>query len=206
MRIVCLSDTHNQLHKVRVPDGDILIHAGDSTDRGGPRELRRFNQDLGALPHKHKIIIAGNHDFGFEREPAAARALITNATYLQDELCEVEGLRIYGSPWQPAFMDWAFNLPRGAPLKARWDRIPDGLDILITHGPPRGHGDLLRIGEAVGCDDLLAAIRRAQPRFHVFGHIHEGHGQTREGRTVCVNASICDADYHAVQEPIVIEL
>lgn len=205
MRIVLISDTHNQLHKVAVPDGDLLIHAGDCTDRGGPRELARFNRDLGALPHRHKVIIAGNHDFGFERTPAEARALLTSAIYLQDELCEIEGLRIYGAPWQPAFMDWAFNLPRGPALQERWDLIPSGLDILITHGPPRGHGDRLRIGESVGCDDLLAAIRRAQPRLHVFGHIHEGYGQTREGATLCVNASICDADYEVAQAPIVLD-
>lgn len=205
MRIVCISDTHNKLHKINVPDGDLLIHAGDSTDQGGPKEIRRFNEDLGKLPHRYKIVIAGNHDFGFQTTPDEARAMLTGCIYLQDSLVEIEGLRIYGAPWQPAFMDWAFMCKRGAEIRAKWDLIPDGLDILITHGPPRGHGDLLRIGESVGCDDLLATIRRAKPRVHVFGHIHEGHGQTREGSTLCINASSCDADYKAVNPPIVFD-
>lgn len=86
----------------------------------------------------------------------------------------VEGLRIYGSPWQPEYGNWAFNLDRGAPLKAKWDLIPEGVDILITHGPPKGFGGQTREGD-VGCDDLLEAVNRVKPLIHVFGHIHEGY-------------------------------
>lgn len=205
MRIVCLSDTHNQLHKIDVPPGDLLLHAGDLTGHGSLKEIARADRELAKLPHRHKVIIAGNHDFGFEREAEAARALIKSAIYLQDEAVTVEGLRIYGSPWQPWFFDWAFNWPRGESMKPKWELIPEGIDILITHGPPLGHGDLCNSGTRAGCPDLLEAIRRVRPRYHLFGHIHEGYGTTQEGATTCVNASNCDFDYKPIQPPIVID-
>lgn len=206
MRVVCISDTHNRLHKLVVPAGDLLIHAGDLTGHGSLKEIARADRDLAALPHRHKVIIAGNHDWGFQREPAAARALIKSALYLQDEAVTIAGLRIYGSPWQPWFFDWAFNHPRGESLQPIWDRIPAATDILITHGPPRGHGDRTIHGDPVGCPDLLQAIQRLRPRLHVFGHIHEGYGLTHEGPTTCVNASSCTVDYVPSNAPLVIDL
>ena len=206
MRVVCISDTHNQLNKVSVPPGDLLIHAGDLTGHGSLKELRRADRDLAELPHRHKVIIAGNHDWAFVREPAAARASIKSAIYLEDEAVVIQGLRLYGSPWQPWFFDWAFNYPRGASLKPVWDRIPEATDILITHGPPLGHGDCTTRGSCVGCPDLAAALRRIKPRLHVFGHIHEGYGVTLEGPTTCINASVCRVDYAPLNPPIVIDL
>lgn len=206
MRIVLISDTHNRLHKIDVPHGDLLIHAGDLTGHGSLHEIVRVERELAALPHRHKVIIAGNHDFGFQREADAARSIIKSAIYLQDEAVTIEGLRIYGSPWQPWFLDWAFNHPRGESLKPIWDRIPADTDILVTHGPPRGHGDLCASGDRAGCPDLLDAIRRVRPRYHVFGHIHEGYGITQEGPTTCVNASCCTLEYKPTQAPIVIDI
>lgn len=205
MRIVCISDTHNRLDKMKIPPGDLLLHAGDLTGRGSLDELRRFDQLLATLPHRHKVIIAGNHDWGFQREPAAARELIQSAVYLQDSEVTIQGLRIYGSPWQPWFLDWAFNGARGGSLKPIWDRIPAGIDILITHGPPLGHGDQLARGGRAGCPELLDAIRRVRPRYHIFGHIHEAYGITQEGVTTCINASSCDLRYQPVQPPVVID-
>lgn len=206
VRLVLLSDTHSQHAPVAVPPGDVLIHAGDLTDHGELDVVRDFNAWLGGLPHPHKLVIAGNHDFCFERQPEASAALLTNATYLLDSGVTLAGLTFYGSPWQPWFYDWAFNLQRGPELKAKWDLIPAGTDVLITHGPPAGHSDLTVQGDHAGCADLLAALARVQPRLHVFGHIHEGYGQTQAGPTLCVNASICDVNYHAVNAPVVIDL
>lgn len=205
MRIVCLSDTHGHHKRVTVPDGDLLVHCGDSTRRGAEPEIRSFDRWLAALPHRHKVVISGNHDFGFERDPAA-RTWITGAVYLQDEGIEVGGLRIWGSPWQPRFFDWAFNMDRGAPIRAIWDRIPAGTDILLTHGPPHGILDRTRHGEQVGCEELLLAVERIRPRLHVFGHIHEDAGQAERGGTRFVNAAICDLTYQPVHPVIVVDL
>ena len=206
MRIVCISDTHAMHEGLVVPEGDLLIHAGDCTNSGDLEELAEFDAWLGSQPHPHKVLVAGNHDFAFQREPAEARARIRSATYLQDGEVEIESLRIWGSPWQPWFFDWAFNLERGEEIRAKWSLIPAGVDILVTHGPPLGHGDRTFDARSVGCADLLEAIRRLQPRLHVFGHIHEGYGQTREGTTRCVNASSWSASSRPLNPPIVVEL
>ncbi len=113
---------------------------------------------------------------------------------------------MWGSPWQPRFGDWAFGLDRGPAIRERWDLIPDGLDVLITHGPPAHIGDRLLSGEHVGCEDLRQVVRQRRPRLHVFGHIHEGYGVVREGGITYVNASVCDAAYRAVNRPVVISL
>lgn len=203
---MAISDTHNCHGKLEIPDGDILIHAGDMSMQGSLQELRWFDAFLGRLPHRHKIVISGNHDFGFERTPTEARAAITQGIYLQDEAVEIEGLKIYGSPWQPWFCNWAFNLRRGQPLAEKWALIPDDTDILVTHGPPRRQGDLTHHGERVGCVDLMRRIREVRPRYHVFGHIHEGYGVTRDEHTTYVNACICTLDYHPTNPPIVFDV
>lgn len=207
-RVVCLSDTHNRQGHFDVPDGDILVHAGDLTGRGTLPEVSALDAWFGRLTHPHKIVIAGNHDFLFQEDNALARSLITNATYLQDSAAQVQGLTIWGSPWQPWFHDWAFNLSRGEALRGKWELIPEETDILLTHGPPMGIRDETAEGEHVGCGDLrdrIAGMSRP-PRLHVFGHIHEGYGIERGDRTTYVNASICDRGYRPVNPPIVIDL
>lgn len=202
LKVVCWSDTHNHHQQIKVPDGDILIHAGDLTSRGTLDSITRFNEHLATLPHRHKVVIAGNHDFGFERQPEAARALITNAIYLEDEEVELEGIRIYGSPWQPWFYNWAFNLQRGEEIRAKWDLIPEGIDILVTHGPPYGYLDRTDSGEAVGCQDLLEVVNKIRPKYHIFGHIHEAYGTDSNGVTTFINASSCTLQYKPTQPPI----
>jgi Icc-related predicted phosphoesterase len=211
MRIVCISDTHSHHDEIVVPDGDMLIHSGDATWRGGIEEIADFNRWLGTLDHRHKIFVAGNHDWLFETSPGAAEGLLTNATYLRDSSVSIDGLKIYGSPWQPAFMDWAFNLRRGDEIKRKWDLIPNDVDILITHGPPFGILDavpnrLTDVAECLGCEELIKATTRIKPRLHVFGHIHEGYGMIQLGDTKFVNASICDVAYRPSNAPVVIDL
>jgi predicted phosphodiesterase len=218
MRIVCLSDTHSFHWDLAVPDGDVLVHAGDMTLQGTRAELERFAEWFVPLPHRHKVVIAGNHDWLFQREPELARRCLGDVGYLQDSGLAIGGLRFWGSPWQPWFLSWAFNLPRGRPLREKWSQIPEGTDVLITHGPPFGiHDRVAKVfprvvsavigqGEHVGCRDLLAAVTRLAPRLHVFGHIHEGYGSTRRGETLHVNASICDARYRPANPPHVVDL
>jgi len=211
MRLILLSDTHN-LHSTLdpLPDADAVLHAGDVSGHGTLPEIADFLTWFGALPHRHKVFVAGNHDFAFERQPAAAQALVpAGVSYLRDSGTEIEGLRIWGSPWQPWFMDWAFNLERGPQLAQKWARIPDDVEILITHGPPQGILDLTADNPPgqVGCEALRGRLRDLpRLRLHLFGHIHEAYGRlTRDGCTF-VNASICDLRYVPRNPPILVEL
>ena len=207
MRIVCVSDTHMQHSRMVVPDGDVLIHAGDSTGRGSEMEILSVNTWLGTLPHKHKILIAGNHDWLFQKSPNLARALIIHATYLQDEEVTIDGVRFYGSPWQPWFFDWAFNLQRGAEIAEKWKLIPDGIDVLITHGPPHGILDRAPGDRVVGCEELRKVVDRIKPQLHVFGHIHSSYGEKAQDGTIFVNACTCPESYALpLHDPIVIDL
>jgi Icc-related predicted phosphoesterase len=213
MKIVCLSDTHNCNELIDVPDGDILIHAGDATGRGTVAEVQEFNKWLSNLPHKYKIFVAGNHDWLFETNNLYARSLLSKSVfYLQDSAVEIEGLKIYGSPWQPRFFDWAFNLMRGAELAEKWQMIPDDTDILITHGPPNGILDEVPrefFIENTGCEELKKKVEELSKnslKLHIFGHIHCGYGRTEKFGVKFVNASNCDEAYEPTQLPIVVEL
>jgi Icc-related predicted phosphoesterase len=207
MRLVLISDTHEAHRRVKVPDGDILIHAGDITYDGNLREVKDFNNWLGELPHKHKVLIAGNHDWSFEESPVVAERLITNATYLRDSSIEIDGLRIYGAPWQPTFCNWAFNVDRGAPIREKWAKIPENTDVLVTHGPPKGFGDrAYPTGEMLGCLDLYERVQQVKPMLHVFGHIHGGYGIQEDEHTIYTNAAIMNEAYRPVNAPLVIDL
>lgn len=206
-RIVCLSDTHNCNEQIAVPDGDILIHAGDATVSGTIDEILLFSQWLDRLPHRHKIFVAGNHDWLFEINNRLARKLLgAEIVYLQDSAVEIEGLKIYGSPWQPWFFDWAFNLPRGEPLAEKWRLIPPATDVLITHGPPFGILDFPPDGSNVGCEMLRRRIEEIRPKLHVFGHIHHSYGTVEKSGVKFVNASNCDEAYEPVNPPLVFDL
>jgi Icc-related predicted phosphoesterase len=197
-RLVLLADSHGYHAGLSVPEGDILVHAGDLTGRGRLHELEDTNRWLLSLPHPFKIAIAGNHDFCFEEEPEAARRVLTAAIYLQDEAVEVGGIRFWGSPWQPWFYDWAFNLKRGPALAHKWALIPDQVDVLVTHGPPAGILDKTFDGREVGCEDLLRRVEQVKPKLHVFGHIHEGRGALWRDGTLFVNASVSEGQEPAV--------
>lgn len=209
MKFVHISDTHTMHDRIVVPEGDCLIVSGDFLGAGNYRELIDFNTWLGTLPHKYKIVVAGNHDRIFEKDPAFAKKLLTNAThYLQDSEVTIEGIRIYGAPWQPEFCNWAFNLPRGPALKAKWDLIPVGIDILITHGPPAGILDYFpQFGgmNAVGCEELREAVLRVLPAYHLFGHIHYAHGKLEYMGVTFLNSAICTEAYSPIQAPQVFE-
>lgn len=211
MRLICIADTHNQHEALKLPAGDVLIHAGDFTGAGRAAEVEAFAKWLGAQPHKHKLLIAGNHDWLFERDNALARALLgqhcPRAHYLQDTGAEIEGVKFWGSPWTPLFLNWAFNLKRGARLSAKWALIPADTQVLITHGPPHRILDLTRHGKNVGCEELADALhKRLRPKVHVFGHIHEGYGSYTRNGTKFVNASSCTEFYEATNAPVVVEV
>jgi Icc-related predicted phosphoesterase len=205
VRIVAVADTH-LFHDSRfvVPDGDIFVHAGDMCRRGDLDELEEAAEWIAELPHAHKVIVAGNHDWAFVRDPSAARARLGNVTYLEDSGAVIGGLRFWGSPWQPAFNGWAFNLRRGAPLREVWAKIPAGLDVLVTHGPPEGIGDSSgwEDGTRAGCEELLARVQVVKPRLHLFGHIHQDGGYWQHGETAFANVTV----WECTRPPTVIDI
>ncbi len=234
MRIVCISDTHG-LHTIMeqyksLPEGDILIHAGDCTNVGKPHEVTDFVHWFQNLKgFDTKIFIAGNHDFAFEKvnEPHhngdfdwfnnlmnEENLSQSDVVYLQDNEFVIESpefskpLKIYGSPWQPEFYNWAFNLPRnGWELELKWKDIPEDTDILITHGPPHGVRDFTPANLQVGCEILRFHVEnRIKPSIHVFGHIHHAYGAVQQDETMYVNASICTERYIPSNKPIIIDI
>lgn len=204
MKFIAISDTHGQHAGLSLPEGDVIIHAGDVSKRGTELQVREFLEWFSGLDYRHKIFVAGNHDFHFEKlsSEQLAGLIPENVIYLNDSGIEIEGIRIWGSPVQPWFHDWAFNRGRGADIKKHWDLIPHDTDILITHGPPLGILDRTVYGQEVGCADLLNAIARVNPAFHIFGHIHEAYGEQVTGQTKFINASVLNEDYFLVNEPI----
>ena len=206
MRITFISDTHNQHTALHLPPADMLVHAGDFSGRGTLPEVNTFMKWLDAQPHKHKVIIAGNHDFLAERDKTLFQSILpAGVTYLDDSGATIEGINIWGSPIQPWFHDWAFNRQRGPDIARHWELIPDDTDLLITHGPPLGILDTLANGTPIGCEDLLHHVHRVKPRIHVFGHIHEAAGQAHIDGTHYINASVLDLRYRYRNAPVTIK-
>jgi Icc-related predicted phosphoesterase len=220
MRLTFISDTHTRHRHCEgdLPGGDLLIHAGDFMNSGYHKEeamefLMWFN---GIKGYDKKIFIAGNHDRLFQIDEINKWELINqfpNLVYLEDESWNYydigtdQSLLVYGSPWQPEFYNWAFNLPRnGEELGAKWDQIPDDTDILITHGPPHGNLDVPGGQHIhVGCELLRDRVEAFRPKIHVFGHIHGGAGYYFNGHTHFINASVLDERYTYTNLPLTFE-
>lgn len=239
-----MSDTHSLTRHLKfdVPIGDILIHAGDFSACGKLSEIQEFNEWLATLPHKHKLVICGNHELSFDasfthpleagrschrgdglldkiellghkKETIEAAVKVqnikehlTNCTYLEDSGVQLYGLNFWGTPHQPEFCHWAFNLKRGKEILEKWNLIPSDTDILITHTPPIGFNDLCSNGLRAGCVELLTTIqKRVKPMYNVFGHIHESYGVSSDGKVVYINASTCDISYLPNNPPIVFD-
>lgn len=190
LKIVAISDTHSLHRKFDLPEGDVLIHAGDFTARGTRAEFQDFNDWLGDQPHKYKIVVAGNHDLLAERDKDSIPEILSNCTYLVDSAVEIEGYKFYGAPWSwsDRGSQWAFKL-YGNSAADVWAKIPDDTDVLITHGPPHGYMDEAPVhylqfdGPWVNTGDPYLAKRLRDmwqsgkfPQLHIFGHIHEGYG------------------------------
>ncbi|MBY0231705.1 MAG: hypothetical protein K2W96_20660 [Gemmataceae bacterium] len=204
MRIAAISDQHGLLPDI--PPSDLLLIGGDICPVSNHGEAfqgewldTEFRCWLSRVPARKIVGVAGNHDFVFQRQPRLVPRDLP-WTYLEDSGCEWEGLRFWGTPWQPWFFDWAFNLhePDLVPV---WARIPEGTDILVLHGPPHGYGDAVpRAGgvELTGSPSLTERIRQIAPRLAIFGHIHEGRGEWRLGPTTLANVTLVDVKYQPV--------
>lgn len=207
MEIVCISDTHGKHEGLELPSGDMLLHAGDVSSSGSAKEVKQFLDWFDAQPYQYKLFIAGNHDFLMEDHPDQFKAMLPDSLiYLENESTVIEGVTFWGSPISPRFFDWAFNRDRGAAIRKYWDEIPDDVDVLITHGPPMDYGDLTARNERVGCVDLLERVLAVQPKYHIFGHIHEAYGMYRCGEVTMINASVLNLQYQLVNQPVVISV
>jgi 3',5'-cyclic AMP phosphodiesterase CpdA len=229
MKITFISDTHSKHNFVTkdLPGGDLLIHAGDISSMGYKHEIQDFCKWFDGLDnYDFKMFIAGNHDWGFiDKEaffvhrsvviPKPTEEILNsykNIDYLRDSSQEIQigdnpSIKIYGSPWQPEFFDWAFNLKKnGSELKQKWDNIPNDVDILITHGPSYGYVDKV-IGRTdnLGCELLRDRIKEIKPKIHVCGHIHSGYGYVFDGDTHYINASVLNEQYKYNNKPLTVE-
>lgn len=223
VRLVCISDTHGKHREVQLPPGDILIHGGDFSKSGETGSMKDLSAYFQESNFQEIICIAGNHDLPLHEEfykenwkrfhrqafdIQEAKDSIRNCIYLEDSsYTSQRGLETYGSPWSPFFFDWAFNCHRGQEIMEKWKLIPNSTDILVTHGPPLGRGDLTCNDVRAGCYDLLVEVQeRIVPRVHIFGHIHEGAGVTYDSKTLYINASNMNLSYQAVNYPVVVDL
>lgn len=187
MKIVCISDTHNRHEEIEdaIPDGDVIIHAGDATNKGTEKEAYKFIKWFSGLPHKHKIFVPGNHDFFFESNPP-----ISDFSVLINQSLVIDGVKFYGTPAQPVFFNWAFNFYEPK-LKIYYDNIDKDTDVLITHCPPYGTLDKVNKSKGLGSKVLNKAIKNLNIKYHVFGHIHDSAG--RKGNSI--NASCLNEKY-----------
>lgn len=215
LTVVCVADIHGCTFPV-IPPCDILLIAGDFTsaylkpfDYEGQRQYMQgpFTNWLRHAPARHKVAAGGNHDFLAREEAECIRSLPWY--YLEDESIELEGLVIHGSPWTHPFFDWAYMLPEEK-LAEKWALIPDNCDLLLTHSPPYGLGDFADNGYNPDPHTGSPSLRKLVDdhptlQLHVFGHIHEGHGQgILENGAIWANASVLNDAYKAVFEPIVV--
>ena len=208
MKFVAISDTHCRHRSLRLPKGEVLLHAGDITYKSTRQEVADFLDWFGSQPFQYKIFIAGNHDFFFEREkPAVIKAMLPEGVhYLKEETIEIDGVKIWGSPYTPWFYRWAFNKKRGVDLALHWSKIPPGTDVLLTHGPPLGLLDTVLNEQHAGDRDLLKKVLEIKPRVHVFGHIHESYGTITRLGTKYINACQLNESYELANKPVVFDM
>ena len=217
-RIVCISDTHNQHQDIKLPEGDILVHAGDFTNFGKMESILTFLSWMEQQDFKHKLLICGNHELEFSEKTSELEPIVESfgVELIHNRIHEAEGLTFYGEPRSQEFFDWGWMYKRGAPAERVWSRLP-AVDVLVTHGPPYGFGDKVpyrldrytqKFSDKAGCPTLLEKLKEGpRPALLVCGHIHEGHGiyPTEFGTTI-VNAAIMNRKYKPVNSPIVVTM
>ncbi|MBX2870699.1 MAG: metallophosphatase domain-containing protein [Saprospiraceae bacterium] len=204
MKIICISDTHGLHEQLALPEGDIIIHAGDITDHGSQTEVVAFLDWFSDLDYAHKIFIGGNHDIFLDEYPVEVLELLpANVTYLRNNEYEVNGINIWGSPVSPDLIYWAFG-KRRSEMADHWRFMPGEVDILITHTPPFGILDQSSSYDHLGCEALLECVKEIKPRLHIFGHIHASYGSREEEETTYINASNLDSYQGLINPPIIV--
>ncbi|MCZ4694987.1 metallophosphoesterase [Ancylomarina euxinus] len=207
MRIICISDTHGRHQDVKLAEADMIIHAGDMSEMGTRAQITDFLNWFSSLDYQYKVLIAGNHDFFLEQATSKEikKMIPKGVIYLNDSGVEIESLKLWGSPVQPWFYNWAFNRSEKSICK-HWNEIPDDTDILITHVPPQHILDQNRRAESCGCPHLTVRVEEVKPQYHIFGHIHESYGILENNGTTYVNSSNLDFLYEYANQPIIIDV
>ena len=209
IKIVGISDTHGSHESIKIPNGDILVIAGDFSNKGNYAEVVKFNNWLGTLPHKYKIVTAGNHDAFCFKNTHTVKKTFSNAIYLEHEPVTVLGINFFASPWTPTDRDWLFMYDKNGDMAKRlWDAIPDDTNIIITHGHPAGtklglayYDNSMKIRADTGCRFLRKRIDELKYLRAVFhGHIHEGHGAVKIGNVKYMNVAVTDINNFVVNE------
>jgi Icc-related predicted phosphoesterase len=205
MLIVASADSHTDHRKLQMPEkADVFIFAGDMSffDRK-KQDYVDFNDWVGELPYKYKLVIPGNHDRRFQEKPEEIPELTSNYIFMHEKEIIINGLKFYGSGNSPWFGGWGYNCHRGKEIAEKWKMIPDDTDILITHGPPYQILDCSEQGENVGCEELAKRVFEIKPKLHLFGHVHGCRGQCKKiGETLFYNVA---NDYN-INIPYVIEI
>lgn len=215
MKIVLISDTHSVHEKIKIPECDLLIHSGDCVMSHNPEHRVYRNATLDFIlwfnsqnQAKNRVFIGGNHDFVMQKNDEWIREQLDDGThYLCEESIEINGLKIFGTPWQPYFYDWAFNTQSDEQMKQCWDKIPKDVDILVTHNPPKnvldGRGNY---GCPILADNIFKEEMYKNLKIHTFGHIHTGRGHESINGIDFYNSTIVDNTYRPVFKPFVLEI
>lgn len=207
LRIVHISDTHNKDYDHLIPPGDILIHSGDFTHRGKAEEIEKFRQFINRQPHRYKVVVCGNHEYGLDLIPRAQLLSLfgENVIMLHDSGVTIEGINFWGTSWNNSSQAWGVDQAIRAD---RWQLIPSDTDILITHIPPYGILDLAWDLSNTS-NEVCAHCSKFHPKYnhwgdkalaervyelklplHLFGHVHDEVGILKIGETTYSNAAM----------------
>ena len=212
---VCFSDTHKRI-PFDLPKVQFGLMAGDVCNSGSEGDFRQFIDWYAKQDVVHKIYVPGNHDIFCEKkmDMAKRQCEINNIILLHNEGIVLDGISFWGTATQPFFCNWAFNVMDARDRAVDFSLIPKNVDVLITHCPPYGILDATpptawnnrSEDEHVGCHALLTAVKRAKPRFHIFGHIHHSYGHTLQEGTCFLNVAVCTEQYKQTNAPIMVDL
>ena len=214
-KIICVSDSHGCTQEIingkkvdlQIPDGDVLIHAGDFSAQGTFDDVLYLNSFLGKLPHKRKYILAGNHDLAVEKDFNASQALLTNAILLTHHAFRIGDIPCFATSYQPFYKGWAFNIKDDSERKRLFDQIPKDTVLLVSHAPPFGYLDKGFQDPHVGDRALLARIKELKHlRYVISGHLHSSYNCIEENGITYINCSLLDDRYQLKNKPIILEI
>jgi len=206
MKLVLISDTHVFHRNLILPQGDIIIHAGDITNRGTKEEVLDFLDWFSSLDYQNRLFIGRNHDAYLDNNAVDFLDILpSNITYLNNNATQINGFKFWGSPVSPDMEAWAFGKPRNE-MEEHWKYMPADIDVLITHTPPYGILDKSSQHYSLGCRFLLRKIAELDISHHIFGHIHASYGRCKIGKTIFINASNLDSYKGLVNPPILVDL